>query len=79
MVTGHEAGFLRLLAACLNGMYGLPGADRGRPSSLRALKRLQGILASSAILRGPREMSTLLNFFQLRGWAIRVKRSVWPM
>ena len=32
MVTGHDAGFLRLLAACLNSMYGLPGGDRGRPS-----------------------------------------------
>ena len=67
MVTGQGTEFLKFLAACLNSMYGLPGADRGRPSSLRALKRLREILASSAILREPLKDDNFDQLFSVKG------------
>ena len=53
IVTQQGSEFLQLMAACLNSMHGTPDDDRGRPSSLRALKRLQGILVESVIVKEP--------------------------
>lgn len=67
MVTQQGTQFLRLVAACLNSMHGVPNADRGRPSSLRAMKRLQGVLASSVILREPLPTVDFSQLFQVKG------------
>ena len=67
MVTRPGSESLRLLAACLNSMHGVPSSSRGRPSSLRVMKRLQGIVCASGILDEPLGDWNFSQFFSVRG------------
>lgn len=67
MVDGQGSEFLRLVAACLNSMHGVPNADWGRPSSLRTMKRLQQVLSSSVILREPLKLVDFSQLFKVKG------------
>ena len=67
MVMRPGAESLRLLAACLNSMHGVPSSNRGRPSSLRVMKRLQGIVGASRILDEPLGDWNFSQLFTVKG------------
>ena len=81
IVAAQGSEFLRVVAACLNSMHGVQNSDRGRPSSIRAMKRLRSILETSSILREPLvkvDFSTLFTVkgVDYRGEEIRLARKV---
>ena len=67
MVAAPGTEFLRVVAACLNSMHGVPNSDRGRPSSLRAMKRLQRVLDTSAIMMEPLGDVDFEQLFSVKG------------
>ena len=75
--------FLDLMAASLNSMFGEPCRDRGNPSSLRVMKRLDHLLERSEILQQQLPVLTFSNVFaskgvDYQGEEIRVAKSlVW--
>eukprot|EP00435_Cladocopium_sp_Y103_P048031 s1613_g14.t1 len=65
--AGPMAAFLRVVAACLNSMHGVPNVTRGSPSSLRAVKRLHGVLLDSPILQEGLAEVDFVKLFNSRG------------